>query len=97
MGSAKLRCNEKVFQPRPVFVMIDNKELNNKKNNKNDAICMMDLSRLSLTALDISNKWIVVFNMYPRNDLNVYDLKSAKLNLALSTNSSTRTSVFSKM
>lgn len=37
---------------------------------------------------------IIIFIMYPRNDLNVHDISSVKLKLTLSTNSSTRTYIF---
>ncbi len=36
-------------------------------------------------------KYATYLSMYPRNDLNVYGIKPAKLKIALSTNSSTRT------
>lgn len=40
--------------------------------------------------------FILHYEYYPRNDLNVYGYKPAKLKIALSTNSSTRTYVACK-
>src|SRR5271154_1750483 len=53
------------------------------------------ICKIAVLPIKLCPLFIIIY--YPRNDLNVHDIKPAKLKFALSTNSSTRIFIFSYM